>query len=232
MPHLVVGSSRSPFATLHFSEKVVGSPECHKFLDPTIPQPDHVVTHAFQTGHVEGHSCRRDIPCLSTLEAPVRASGRNAHDQRRRPGIDTVEETTLARITPADANAAGHESIAELKTALGKKASGSLFRITFRVAGEDPRKALRTKSRVTASEMEDIRAQLDRWDRASRSGPWRKQYLALIDRHAGLRAPELAGGVGIVTANFKANAQAEVDWTHNQPGGRLPAVAARGNRIP
>ena len=61
------------------------------------------------------------------------------------------------------------------------------------------------KSRVSAAEMEDIRSQLERWDRSSPAGPWTMQYLRLIDQHPGQRAPDLAEGVGIVTAKFKTN---------------------------
>ena len=44
-----------------------------------------------------------------------------------------------------------------------------------------------------------------RWDRASRSGPWVRNYLAVLERCPGVRAADLADEVGVDTARFKAN---------------------------
>jgi GH24 family phage-related lysozyme (muramidase) len=119
--------------------------------------------------------------------------------------IDSVEKCTLDDITAKDARAAGHADVAELKTSLSKRRQGSLYKVTFHVAGPDPRIAMRSRSRLTAQEIADLREQLARWDRASRSGLWTQRYLALIQRSPGVRAGDLAVEVGVDTGRFKAN---------------------------
>jgi hypothetical protein len=119
--------------------------------------------------------------------------------------IESVEKCTLDSITTKDARAAGHRQVAELKTALAKRRGGSLYRVTFHLAGADPRIELRSRARLTAQEVADTREQMTRWDRASRSGPWTRKYLALLQRSPGVRASDLADEVGVDTARFKAN---------------------------
>ena len=119
--------------------------------------------------------------------------------------IDSIEEVTLNDITPDDARAAGHRSVAELKRQLAKQREGSLYRIAFHLDGADPRIALRSRTRLGAADVVDLRQQLSRWDRASRTGPWTRTYLALLKQNPGVRAPSLAAGIGVETARFKAN---------------------------
>lgn len=119
--------------------------------------------------------------------------------------IDSVEKATLNDLTLTDARAAGHGSVADLKAQLAQHREGSLYRIAFHLDGADPRIALRSKARISADEVADLTDQLARWDRASRTGPWTRTYLALIRQNPGVRAPSLAEGLGAETARFKAN---------------------------
>jgi len=80
----------------------------------------------------------------------------------------------------------------------------AIYRIKFHLAGEDPRKALRVKA-PGADEIEAIAARLARLDAASRSGPWTKSALKLIEKWPARRAPELAEMAGMETAPFKRN---------------------------
>ncbi len=119
--------------------------------------------------------------------------------------IDAVEKVALKAITPKDARAAGHRNVAELRAQLVKRREGVVYRISFHVKGEDPRLALRSRTRLSPGEVVDLREQLARWDRASPTGPWTQTYLALLKKSSGVRAPSLADEVGVDTARFKAN---------------------------
>jgi len=118
--------------------------------------------------------------------------------------ISAVDRIALRDITARDAKAAGFASPAEIRSELSGR-EGVLHRVRFRLAGEDPRIALRARARMTAAELAEVREQLVRWDRASRSGPWTSRYLALISKHVGVRAGDLADQVGLERLRFKTN---------------------------
>ena len=128
--------------------------------------------------------------------------------RRRTPigvlAIDNVAQVEPAAITPRDAKAAGYSDRAALLADLEKYGEGDVYRIRFHLAGEDPRKALREKA-PDASEIESILTRLSRLDAASRSGPWTKAALKLIEKWPARRAPELAEMAGMDTAPFKRN---------------------------
>jgi hypothetical protein len=140
--------------------------------------------------------------------------------QRTPAGViafDAVEPVTLKQITDADAKKAGAESRERLvewistpgRPAWGKKTrtkpTGRLYRITFHLAGADPRVALRSKKSVSADDRAAIDAKLARLDRASARGPWTRTYLQLIAKRPATRAPDLAASLGLQTLPFKLN---------------------------
>ena len=118
--------------------------------------------------------------------------------------IDSVERIALKDLAPGDARAAGHADLAGLKRELARRKDGSLYRVAFRLAGADPRIALRSKGRLSAGDLADVRAQLDRWDRASRTGPWTRDVLRRIGERPAVRAGDLAAEIGVEKAPFKA----------------------------
>jgi hypothetical protein len=77
-----------------------------------------------------------------------------------------------------------------------------VFRVGIRFAGEDPRAVLR-RTPPTPEEVAELRARLDRLDRASSTGPWTAATLAIVDAHPERRAPELAEELGRPTPEFK-----------------------------
>jgi len=119
--------------------------------------------------------------------------------------IDAVDKVALEAITAKDARAAGYATVSELRIELARRRNPSLFRIAFHVEGADPRIAARSQTRLSAAELEELHAQLERWDRASRTDPWTEAYLTLIETSPGVRAPTLASDSGVDTARFKAN---------------------------
>jgi hypothetical protein len=116
--------------------------------------------------------------------------------------IDEVETVPLAKITAVNAKRAGYSSLDELKAELLRRDEGDVYRVKFRHVGADPRIALRAKSKIGRDEFDMLIARLQRLDG---SAPWAKRTLALIARHPGRRAAELAAELKQQTASFKLN---------------------------
>ena len=73
----------------------------------------------------------------------------------------------------------------------------------FALAGADPRIALRKQSRLTAAERDEIAQKLARMDKASKTCPWTRQYLQLIQKHPATLAAKLAAKAGTDNTVFK-----------------------------
>ena len=104
--------------------------------------------------------------------------------------IDAVELIEPEAITEADAVRAGHESREALLAAL--RPEGALYRIAFRLAGPDPRAALRERADLSQAEREELARRLARLDAASRHGPWTRAVLDLIAQRPATLAADLA----------------------------------------
>jgi hypothetical protein len=117
--------------------------------------------------------------------------------------IESVEPVKEAAISDAEARRAGAADRAELIAQL--RPGGTLYRIEFRLAGPDPRIALRERADLDDEERAAIDARLARFDAASRHGPWTARVLDLIAERPATRAPELAAELGRETAPFKAD---------------------------
>jgi hypothetical protein len=117
--------------------------------------------------------------------------------------IDSVEKVEEDQVTDADARRAGAEDREALLA--GLRPEGTLYRVEFRLAGPDPRIALRERSDISPEERAEIDARLARLDAASRHGPWTAAVLELIAERPATRAPDLAASLGRETAPFKAD---------------------------
>jgi hypothetical protein len=117
--------------------------------------------------------------------------------------IDSVEVVEENEVTEPDARRAGAES-REAVLQEGPQ-ERPLYRIEFRLAGPDPRIALRERADISPGERAEIDARLSRLDAASRHGPWTRKVLELIAAQPGTRAPDLAASLGRETAPFKAD---------------------------
>jgi hypothetical protein len=146
-------------------------------------------------------------------EGRVRVTFRRWTTVRAKPGsrftttAGVVEVTAIAPVEPdalteADANAAGFDSLATLLAWTARKGSGDLYRIGIRLAGPDPRVALRAARALDEAEVAALTARLDRMDRAS-DRPWTRQALELIAEHPGVVSTELAAAAGQERAYFK-----------------------------
>jgi hypothetical protein len=135
--------------------------------------------------------------------------------------IDSVEPVEREAITPADAARAGHGSLDELLAELDARGDNPIWRIELHWAGEDPRRSLRERADVDGAELERLRARLERFDAASRHGPWTRQTLELIRDHPEMRAEDLAGVVGREKLPFKRDVRKlkELGLTESLPVG-------------
>ena len=116
--------------------------------------------------------------------------------------IDSVER--VDEITPADARRAGHRD-PEAAWAMLSRRDGDLYRIEFRLAGPDPRIALRATDALTDDDRAEITARLARLDHASTHGPWTEATLRAIADAPGARAADLAERFGRERLPFKAD---------------------------
>ena len=149
----------------------------------------------------------------------VKAGGR----QRTPVGViafDSVEAIDRDEITDSDAVAAGFADRAELLGFVDRRATGTVYRITLRVAGSDPRVALR-ESVPDEAQLRDIERRLARLDRASRHGPWTQAVLRTIHDQPEVRAADLAQQFGRERLAFKLDVRKlkELGLTESLPRG-------------
>lgn len=130
---------------------------------------------------------------------------------RQRTRVGVVEVTSVDQVALApdgaplvsddDARLAGMTSPAAV-LARGAAREGDLYRVGIRLAGPDPRVALREDADLDADAVAAVSASLARKDRAA-AEPWTRQYLDLIAAHPGVVARELAAGLGMERDDFK-----------------------------
>jgi len=116
-------------------------------------------------------------------------------------GIEGVAPTSLNAITEREARSAGYASRSALATDLRRYGKGTLYRISLRLVGADPRVALRRQTRLTDDDLNAIGKRLARFDAAG--GPRARQILQLIGAQPGVRAADLAARLGVETLPFK-----------------------------
>ncbi|WP_079572661.1 hypothetical protein [Krasilnikoviella flava] len=147
------------------------------------------------------------------------ADGTVTHTYRRwsvvrvRPGstmrtrVGVVEVTALDLIAledvdDPDAGGAGFRSGAAARSWIEKRGEGELYRVGLRLAGPDPRVALREDGDLDAAAVDKIRARLARMDRAAPE-PWTRAYLELVAARPAVVARTLAEGLGMERDPFK-----------------------------
>jgi hypothetical protein len=134
--------------------------------------------------------------------AQVRPGGR----YRTPAGVLEVRAVSVVdptAITDQDAAQAGFTSRDRLLAELDRHGDGPVYRVELRLAGPDPREALRRADRLSEAEWVALEERLERLDRASRHGPWTRSVLRLIGARPGVRAAELAAELGRERHVFK-----------------------------
>jgi hypothetical protein len=130
--------------------------------------------------------------------------------------IVSVEEVDPASLTEDDARAAGVVSLARLHRLLDRRPGPALYRMQVRWAGPDPRVALRAEATLSDDDRLALDQRLHRLD-AARDAPWTREVLRLIADRPGVRAPDLAAGLGRETLAFKRDVRKlkELGLTHS-----------------
>lgn len=118
-------------------------------------------------------------------------------------GVDAVDEIAEAALTDRMARQAGFESRAALLAELSKYPDGRLYRLSVRLAGADPRVALRANATLSDEEVVQLERKLAAMGARSKDGPWAIAILQLIDKRPGVLAARLAKSIGMDTAIFK-----------------------------
>lgn len=118
-------------------------------------------------------------------------------------GVDAVDAVKEASLTDEMARQAGFQSRAALLVELSKYPQGQLYRIGVRIAGPDPRVALRKNARLSEDEIERLERKLKAMGARSKDGPWAMAILRLIEQRPGVLAARLAKSMGMETGIFK-----------------------------
>lgn len=135
---------------------------------------------------------------------PTVVAGRPYRTGGGRIEVTSVHAVDPASISDLDAARAGHDSAAEIRESLRGEAAWEVYRVEFRRLLEpDPRDVLANTADLEADDVAAIDVRLDRLDKASKHGPWTRQYLRLIRERPEVRAPDLAESVGRETQPFK-----------------------------
>jgi len=144
--------------------------------------------------------------------------------------IDALERIEERDISESDARAAGYRDRPVLLAELSRR-EGELYKIALHHAGADPRVQLREQSELGAAEVAELRQRLDRFDAASRSGPWTRPALRAIARRPAVLAAKLAQELGQPTVEFKRNVRKlkELGLTESLDVGYR--VSPRGSRL-
>jgi hypothetical protein len=136
---------------------------------------------------------------------PTVRTGGTLRTARGMLDIVTVEPIAPDDITDDDARRAGFADRAAVLAFLAEKTDGTDYRVRVRPGGTDPRLELRESAGLDAVDLAELRAELDRLDARSHTGPWTRSVLELIAERPFVRAPDLAASLGRDTPDFKAD---------------------------
>jgi hypothetical protein len=140
---------------------------------------------------------------------------RAGSQQRTSAGVIAFDDVRVVDdLTDEEARRAGWASRDAVFKQFARR-TGDLYRIELHYAGRDPRAVLRETPPTP-----------ELHHRVERMGPWAREYLRLIAENPGVRAPDLAAGLGMETRPFKMRVRRlkELGLTESLPiGYRLSA---------
>ncbi len=117
-------------------------------------------------------------------------------------GIDSIDVVTEDEISEMDAREAGFASKSDLIGDLYDR-DEDIYKIRVYFAGEDPRKTLREKAKLSVKELTEIIAKLNKLDAGSKRGKWTRLYLQMIHDRPNTHAQILAESIGLDIPTFK-----------------------------
>jgi hypothetical protein len=106
-------------------------------------------------------------------------------------GFESVQLVSRDAVSEDEARRAGFETRDELLAFLDHRTEGVIYRVQLRIAGPDPRIALR-ETVPDDDEAAEIMQRLARLDQFSTHGPWTQAVLEAICDQPGRRAGDLA----------------------------------------
>ncbi|HET9200902.1 MAG TPA: hypothetical protein VFO84_08010 [Dehalococcoidia bacterium] len=145
----------------------------------------------------------RDGRITLTFRRWKRPQARAGRFQRTAAGmikIDSVDVVLARQISDQDARGAGFDSRAALLDWI--EGDEHVYRVAFHREGEDKRAVLQ-QTLPSRAELNDLHQRLARMDDGSPRGAWTLETLKRIRANPGLRAANLAAGVGVDTQVFK-----------------------------
>ena len=110
--------------------------------------------------------------------------------------VDAVAPTPESEVTEKDARQASFESGAALLHELADYPDGRLYRVSVRLAGPDPRVALRQDAELSEAEVEEIRQKIAALGARAKDGPWAFRVLRAIEDRPGVPRPGWPGRWG------------------------------------
>jgi len=122
--------------------------------------------------------------------------------------VERIERVRVADITDADARSAGFGGRKELLEYMKPAAKGpftdktEVFRVQLRYGGDGDRVSIAMEDKLSAADVQDIDARLDRLDKKK---SWTRETLDLIKNQPKVAASKLASKLGRETAPFKAD---------------------------
>lgn len=147
----------------------------------------------FKQHILDGIAAGRVALAFRRWRRPSVKAGGTLHTAVGLLSIDEVTPCSNSSLTDADARDAGFEDLRALRADLAGQRDGQLYRIAFRLLGEDPRIALRDNIDLSADQLAALLAKLARLDKA---GAWTRATLQTIAEHEGRRAGDLAEMLG------------------------------------
>lgn len=116
--------------------------------------------------------------------------------------IELVSESSL---TESEAKKAGMANREALIKELNLRPLGDIYKIRFKLVGEDPRLTLREDNKISVSDFKIITEKLARFDHLSKNGPWTHKVLEVIKNHQGESSAVLAKILKTDQAKLKLN---------------------------
>ena len=123
--------------------------------------------------------------------------------------VDEVRETAVTEITDAAACASGFASrdalLKHLFPARARDPAATVFEVRFHYLPDPRTPVTDVPADVSADALHGLLGRLRNMDIRSRTGPWTRAALALIDANPRVAASRLAPRLGMETAPFKRN---------------------------
>lgn len=122
--------------------------------------------------------------------------------------VDDLRKIRVGEISENDASRAGFTSLADLLKYLGEMRDGlendhEVYRVELHYGGDGDRVEAAMQSDLSDADVEEIRARLEKMDRAS-DKPWTRTTMKLIESTPRVAASKLAAKMGQETLPFKA----------------------------